>query len=130
MASASASDTIVPSSNCLTAITMNGRCQEVCPVAIPLPTLLRGWRDRSWREGLEPGVTRWGIGLFAFLARRPGLYRLATGIGVRALSLLGRAGWISRLPLAGGWTAHRDFPAPTGGTFMAQYRARQAAAKR
>ena len=111
------------------ACTMNGRCQEVCPVAIPLPTLLRGWRDRSWKEGLEPGATRWGLGLFAFLARRPRLYRLATGIGVRALGLLGRAGWIRRLPLAGGWTAHRDFPAPTGGTFMAQYRARQAAAK-
>ena len=112
------------------ACTMNGRCQEVCPVAIPLPTLLRGWRDRSWREGLEPRVTRWGVGLFAFLARRPALYRLASGIGVRALGLLGRTGWIRSLPLAGGWTAHRDFPAPAGGTFMAQYRARQAAAKR
>ena len=107
------------------ACTMNGRCQEVCPVAIPLPTLLRGWRDRSWREGLEPSPTRWGIGLFAFLARRPRLYRLATGVGTRALRLLGRGGWIRSLPLAGGWTAYRDFPAPPGGTFMAQYRAQK-----
>ena len=107
------------------ACTMNGRCQEVCPVAIPLPTLLRGWRDRSWSEGLEPSTTRWGVGLFAFLARRPRLYRLATAVGVRALSLLGRSGWIRTLPLAGGWTAHRDFPAPPGGTFMAQYRAQK-----
>ena len=105
------------------ACTMNGRCQEVCPVAIPLPTLLRGWRDRSWREGLEPSATRWGVGLFAFLARRPRLYRLATAVGVRALRLLGRGGWIRSLPLAGGWTGYRDFPAPPGGTFMAQYRA-------
>ncbi len=105
------------------ACTMNGRCQEVCPVAIPLPTLLRGWRDRSWREGLEPSATRYGVGLFAFLARRPRLYRLATAVGVRALRLLGRGGWIRSLPLAGGWTGYRDFPAPPGGTFMAQYRA-------
>ena len=105
------------------ACTMNGRCQEVCPVAIPLPTLLRGWRDRSWREGLEPRPTRWGIGAWAFVARRPRLYRLASGLGVRALRLLGRGGWLRSLPLAGAWTAHRDFPAPPGGTFMAQYRA-------
>ena len=108
------------------ACTMNGRCQEVCPVAIPLPTLLRGWRDRSWREGLEPRATRYGIGMWAFVARRPRLYRLASGMGVRALRLLGRSGWIRSLPLAGAWTAHRDFPAPPGGTFMAQYRAQRA----
>ncbi|MFO1050037.1 MAG: lactate utilization protein B [Geminicoccaceae bacterium] len=107
------------------ACTMNGRCQEVCPVAIPLPTLLRGWRDKSWSQGLEPAATRWGVGLFAFLARRPWLYRLATAVGVRALSLLGRGGWIGSMPLAGGWTAYRDFPAPPGGTFMAQYRAQK-----
>jgi L-lactate dehydrogenase complex protein LldF len=108
------------------ACTMNGRCEEVCPVAIPLPTLLRGWRDRSWREGLEPATVRTGIGVWAFVARRPHLYRLASGLGVRALRLLGRGGWIRSLPLAGAWTAQRDFPTPPARTFMAQYRARQA----
>lgn len=43
------------------ACTMNGRCAEVCPVGIPLPTLLRAWRMRSWRERLEPGAVRVGI---------------------------------------------------------------------
>ena len=108
------------------ACTMNGRCQEVCPVAIPLPTLLRGWRDRSWREGLEPRPARWGIGVWAFVARRPRLYRLASGMGVRLLRLLGHGGWIRSLPLAGAWTAHRDFPVPSSGTFMAHYRAQRA----
>ena len=108
------------------ACTMNGRCQEVCPVAIPLPTLLRGWRDRSWREGLEPRPARWGIGVWAFVARRPRLYRLASGMGVRLLRLLGHGGWIRSLPLAGAWTAHRDFPVPSSSTFMAQYRAQRA----
>lgn len=45
------------------ACTLNGKCQEVCPVKIPLPTLLRGWRDRSWRDGLEPTSVRVGLGL-------------------------------------------------------------------
>ncbi|WP_255006086.1 lactate utilization protein B [Roseovarius sp. M141] len=108
------------------ACTMNGRCAEVCPVEIPIPTLLRAWRIRSWRERLEPGSLRVGIGIWAVLARRPGLYRLASRIGVRALRLFGKGGWIARLPLAGGWTAHRDLPRPAGRTFMDQYRAQQA----
>jgi L-lactate dehydrogenase complex protein LldF len=107
------------------ACTMNGRCQEVCPVDIPLPTLLRGWRDRSWREGLEPAATRYSIGLWAFVAGRPALYRLGTAVSVRAMRLFKRGGWIRSLPLAGGWTAHRDLPAPAGKTFMELYRARK-----
>ncbi len=108
------------------ACTMNGRCAEVCPVQIPLPTLLRAWRVRSWHEGLEKGPVRAGLGLWAAVARRPGLYRLASGAGVRALRLLGRAGWIRALPFGGGWTAYRDLPAPAGGTFMERYRAERA----
>ncbi|GGF81051.1 iron-sulfur cluster-binding protein [Paracoccus acridae] len=119
-------DGLAPSRDLAQACTMNGRCAEVCPVGIPLPTLLRAWRRRSWRERLEPGSVRAGIGLWAMLARRPALYRLASRIGVRALRLLGRRGWISRLPLAGGWTAYRDMPRPSGRTFMEQYRAEQA----
>ena len=45
---------------------------------------------------------------------------------MRALRLFGKGGWIARLPLAGGWTAHRDLPRPAGRTFMEQYRAQQA----
>ncbi len=104
------------------ACTMNGRCAEVCPVRIPLPTLLRAWRGRSWRENLEPKAMRLGVGLWAWVARRPRLYRLASGIGTRALRLAGKGGWVGALPLAGGWTAYRDLPRPPGKTFMEQYR--------
>jgi L-lactate dehydrogenase complex protein LldF len=109
------------------ACTLNGRCQEVCPVKIPLPTLLRGWRNRSWREGLEPAATRAGLGLWTFLAARPRLYRVASAAGVRAMRLFRRQGWIRSMPLAGGWTRHRDLPAPQGRTFMELYRERQKA---
>jgi L-lactate dehydrogenase complex protein LldF len=108
------------------ACTMNGRCAEVCPVQIPLPTLLRAWRGRSWREGLEPRAMHAGLGIWAAVARRPRLYRLASGLGVRMLRMLGRSGWIGSLPLARGWTKHRDLPAPAGGTFMELYRAERA----
>ncbi len=104
------------------ACTLNGKCQEVCPVDIPLPTLLRGWRDRSWREGLEPGAMRVGLGVFAFVAARPRLYRLGMSIAVRAMRLFERGGWIRGMPGLGAWTAHRDFPAPAGRTFMAMLR--------
>jgi L-lactate dehydrogenase complex protein LldF len=59
-----------------------------------------------------------------FLALRPGLYQLASNIGLRVLPVFARGGWISKLPLAGGWTKHRDMPAPQGGTFMRQYKKR------
>ena len=116
-------DGLAPSRDLPFACTMNGRCAEVCPVEIPLPTLLRAWRSRSWREGLEGATMRAGVGAWASLARRPRLYRVASGIGVRALRLLGRNGWIGSLPFARGWTQHRDLPSPTGSTFMERYKA-------
>jgi L-lactate dehydrogenase complex protein LldF len=103
------------------ACTLNGKCQEVCPVRIPLPTLLRGWREKSWREGLEPGTMRAGLDIWAWFARRPALYRLASGMALRAMRVLGR-GWIRKLPLADGWTDHRDMPAPEPQSFMTQYK--------
>lgn len=107
------------------ACTLNGKCQEVCPVKIPLPTLLKGWREKSWREGLEPTSMRWGLGLWAFAATRPALYRLGTAIAIRAIRLIGRSGWIASLPFAGGWTKHRDLPKPAARSFMAQYQQEQ-----
>ena len=107
------------------ACTLNGKCQEVCPVRIPLPTLLRGWREKSWREGLEPASLRSGLGAWAWFARRPRLYRAATAAALRSMRLMGRGGWLSTLPLAGGWTRHRDMPKPAAESFMAQYKKAQ-----
>jgi L-lactate dehydrogenase complex protein LldF len=50
---------------------------------------------------------------------------------MRALGLLGRRkGRFRALPLAGGWTKHRDLPAPAGKTFQALWAERQASEKR
>ena len=103
------------------ASTFCGRCQEVCPVRIPLPKLMRHWREEQFRRGLTPPTARRGLALWSFFARRPALYRLATGIAMRALAAIGSRGRFTRLPLAGGWTGTRDFPAPQGATFMQQW---------
>jgi L-lactate dehydrogenase complex protein LldF len=108
------------------ASTFCGRCEEVCPVRIPLPKLMRHWREREFERRLTPGGVRWGLGAWAFLAARPWLYRLATRVGGAGMRALARGrGRLAALPLAGGWTGTRDFPAPQGRTFMDQWKARR-----
>jgi L-lactate dehydrogenase complex protein LldF len=103
-----------------------GRCEEVCPVRIPLPRMMRSWREREFERHLSPATVRGGLKFWGFFAKRPALYGLATVLAARALWLLGRAsGRFRRLPLASGWTRYRDFPAPQGATFQAQWKKRQ-----
>lgn len=108
------------------ASTFCGRCESVCPVKIPLPKLMRHWREREFERHLTPSTIRANLGVWAWFAKRPALYRLATRAAVGALSLLGRGrGAFRALPLAGGWTAGRDLPVPEGRTFMAEYARRR-----
>ncbi len=101
------------------ATTFCGKCEEVCPVRIPLPKMMRYWRDREFEARLTPTLSRLGLAAWTFLATRPALYRAATGLVIGILGALGRnRGRFRRLPLAGGWTAARDLPAPQGRTFM------------
>ena len=108
------------------ASTFCGRCEEVCPMRIPLPKMLRHWREKEFEQHLTPGAMRTGLGVWAFFARRPKLYQLATRIAARVLANLGRGkGKLSSLPLASGWTQYRDFPAPQGKTFLEMWKERQ-----
>ncbi len=108
------------------ASTFCGRCEEVCPVQIPLPKLMRHWREREFEQHLTPMPTRFGLGVWAFFAKRPKLYRRAASFAAWALRrLAGGAGRIKCLPLAKGWTAWRDLPAPPGRTFQQQWAARR-----
>jgi L-lactate dehydrogenase complex protein LldF len=112
------------------ASTFCGRCEEVCPVRIPLPNMMRHWREREFERHLSPATVRYGLAFWSFFAARPALYRLATDIGMRALHLFGAAkGRFSSLPFAGGWTRYRDFPSPQGQTFQSQWRAKSRAVK-
>src|SRR5512144_391045 len=107
------------------ASTLCGRCQEVCPMRIPLTRMLRQLRERQFEAKLAPKAMRWGLSGWAFLARRPALYRLAMRIGLGALGLLGRRkGRFRWLPFASGWTGARDLPAPQGRTFQQMWSSR------
>jgi L-lactate dehydrogenase complex protein LldF len=105
------------------ASTFCGRCESVCPMRIPLPKMMRHWREREFERGLNPATQRYGLKFWAFFARRPALYRFAASLAMPALSALGgKKGRFASLPLAGGWTKHREMPAPEGKTFMQQLR--------
>jgi len=98
------------------ASTLCGKCQDVCPMGIPLPRMLRDWRIRDFDRG-RPTAARFGLKTWAWLARHPRLYRLVTTIGTGVLMIFG-GGRFRWLPLAGGWTKTRDLAAPEGGSFV------------
>jgi L-lactate dehydrogenase complex protein LldF len=108
------------------ASTLCGRCEEVCPMSIPLPKLLREHRRQEFARGLTAPRSRWALAAWAFCAKRPQLYRWATRLGITLLNKLsGGRGRFRSLPLAQAWTASRDLPAPQGDTFMARWQRRQ-----
>lgn len=104
------------------ASTFCGRCEQVCPMKIPLPKLMRHHREADFEacaSGSTSATYRAGLGLWAAVAQRPRLYHLLARFGMAALGALGRRrGRFRWLPMAGGWTRHRDFPAPQGRTFQ------------
>lgn len=102
-----------------------GACREVCPVRIDLPGLLLKLRDETVREGRAPLWLKVGLKVFAETVKRPWLYRLggkAAGLGLR---LIGRDGWVRRLPPPlNAWTGQRDFPTFAPQTFQERWQKR------
>lgn len=105
------------------AATMCNQCGVVCPVKIPLPDLMRKLREQQFERKLKSWTERAAFSLWRWVAERPGVYALATAMGARLLAFMGgRDRLIHRVPMAGGWTAGRDIPAPQGATFRELYR--------
>jgi L-lactate dehydrogenase complex protein LldF len=101
-----------------------GACESVCPVRIPLPKLMRFWRERAFERRIVPAQQRFALAFWGFFAKRPALYRFATRPAVRALALIGgEDGRMRKMPSS--WTASRDFPAPQGETFQAAFARRK-----
>lgn len=100
-----------------------GRCEAVCPVRIPIPKMLRHLREQGHAAKMVPLKERWALAGWAWLVRHPVAYRLWARFMAGILrTMSGRSGKVRRLPLAGGWTEGRDFPAPQGETFMDRWR--------
>ncbi|MDX2288407.1 MAG: LutB/LldF family L-lactate oxidation iron-sulfur protein [Hyphomicrobiaceae bacterium] len=113
------------------ASTFCGKCEAVCPMKIPLPKLMRQWREAEFEAGQPPLLTRAALAAWGALARRPNLYHMVMRASAPLLKAWSRgSGSIASLPLAAGWTRHRDLPAPQGQTFQQLWRAtRNSAAK-
>ena len=99
------------------ASTFCGRCAEVCPVMIPLPKIMRHWRAAEYAGGLAPKAIVRGLGVWAFAAKRPALYRLGAIAPGAFSQMISRGGTVHALPVMHGWFAVRDFPSPQGKTF-------------
>jgi L-lactate dehydrogenase complex protein LldF len=113
------------------ASTFCGRCESVCPMRIPLPKMMRHYREQEWERKLSPPAARAGLALWAYFAKRPPLYHFLTSVAASFLGLLGRRqGSFYNLPFAGGWTATREMPAPQGKTFQELWYERQKKAVR
>jgi L-lactate dehydrogenase complex protein LldF len=86
---------------------------------------MRYWRAREHASGLAPKAATFGLGVWAFFAKRAKLYRIAAGISARFLKLRSRNGRVHALPVIRDWFAVRDFPAPQGKTFSELWAARK-----
>jgi L-lactate dehydrogenase complex protein LldF len=108
------------------ASTFCGRCESVCPMKIPLPRMMRHWREREFEAKMSPSAYRSGLALWAFFVQRPELYHRLAELGMRILGAFGKnRGRFRSLPLAGGWTGVRDMPAPQGRSFHSLWAERQ-----
>jgi L-lactate dehydrogenase complex protein LldF len=99
-----------------------GRCEAVCPMDIPLPDMMRAWRERDFAKGNPPFSERLFLKLWAYAAKRPRIYHvLAASVAKRLARRGGARGSLGRLPFAKSWTKTRDIPAPEGSTFHSLY---------
>jgi L-lactate dehydrogenase complex protein LldF len=91
-------------------------------MSIPLPSMLRAWRERDFAEGKRSRTERFALKAWAFAAKRPRLYQALAAVGGPLLTrLAGGRGRLSRLPFAQPWTKLRELPAPEGRTFQQLY---------
>lgn len=105
------------------ATTMCGACQVVCPVKIPLPTLMRRLRAERVRRHLNSAADRVFMRLWSFCALRPAVYAFCTVWLARLGALIGgRQRRIRYLPGLSGWFDGRDLSAPARQTFREWWR--------
>ncbi len=103
-----------------------GQCEDVCPVRIPLPALMRTLREDAFADRGITVAGRRVLALWGWAAQRPVMYRAAQRLGAALLRSFARlsGGKIRALPFGGGWSQSRDFPAPEGGSFVARWNRR------
>jgi len=90
------------------ASTLCGACEEVCPVKIPIPSMLLRLRDEAFRAGVIKDPVAWQA--YATGALNPRLWR--TG-----LTMLPMASKVAPHPMKSGWAEFHDLPTRSGRDF-------------
>ncbi len=100
-----------------------GRCEEVCPMHIPLPKMMRHWREKAFKERINLTRERMIVRCWAFITLHPKIYRLISNLAASFfLTISKKSGWLPSLPLSRGWTYGRDLPAPEEQAFHTLWR--------
>ncbi len=102
-----------------------GRCDEVCPVKIPLHKLLLENRAQSVEQGHVDAGAGLVVGGFARLVGSPKLWRWALALA-RPLYRLLRRTPVTRWGALGAWQAGRTLPSLEGPSFRQRWRRRHA----
>ncbi|MDX6647348.1 MAG: L-lactate dehydrogenase complex protein LldF [Miltoncostaeaceae bacterium] len=86
-----------------------GACHQACPVGIPLHDLLV--RARAAVDTPASRRARLAFRAWSILWRWPPTYRASVALARIGLAVMGRRGWVRRLPGPGAaWTDQRDLP--------------------
>ena len=101
-----------------------GACADACPVRIDIPRMLIELRRQVDDAKIAPWPERVVFKAFAWLLRRPALYRLGRPLGRLLQRPFVVGGRIRTLPLFfGQWTRTRDLPPVAARTFQERWAA-------
>lgn len=115
---------IQQSTDLVAASTLCGRCEEVCPVKIPITSILRYWR-REAKNMIGATLKHQSFySLWSFIARRPSLYHSLTSFISKSIYNFKKFKILHLLPIGRGWQKHRELPTPTGQTFQKLWKKR------
>ncbi|WP_373963702.1 LutB/LldF family L-lactate oxidation iron-sulfur protein [Kosakonia sacchari] len=101
-------------------------CDDVCPVRIPLSSLILEHRRTLAESGRTPAMERHTVHLFTYANRHPRLWKVGMVAGARAAQLMIRNGKMPfTISAIGKWTEARDLPAADGESFRSWFKKHQ-----
>ncbi|MCA7013904.1 iron-sulfur cluster-binding protein [Dickeya dadantii] len=101
-------------------------CDDVCPVRIPLSSLILQHRRTLAENGMTPAAERRTVQLFNYANRHPGVWKVGMVAGAHAARWLIRDGKMPfNLGAIGEWTAARDLPDADGESFRSWFKQHQ-----
>ncbi len=101
-------------------------CDDVCPVRIPLSSLILQHRRTLAEGGMTPAAERGVVRLFNYANRHPGLWKVGMVAGARAAQLMIRNGKMPfNIAAIRKWTEARDLPDGDGESFRSWFKKHQ-----